>query len=158
MKKLYLLRHAKSSWENPYLNDFDRPLNKRGENQVLFMKDFISKNNINPKLILCSTSNRTTLTAEAIFNKKSITYMDNLYHASSEEIMAIIKNVDKQIDSLMIIGHNPGLNELAYELINFENNIQTASLIEIDISLENWKNLHKKYSKFVSYTNPPKKT
>ncbi|PLY10303.1 MAG: phosphohistidine phosphatase [Arcobacter sp.] len=157
MKKLYLLRHAKSSWEDSSLKDIDRPLNNRGKNQVKYMKEFVLKNNIKPDLILCSTSNRTKLTVNGIFDKKNCVFIDSLYHASSTEIMGIIKKVEKQIDSLMIIGHNPGLNEFAYGLINFENNIQTASLIEIDILIDDWKDFHKNDSKFVSYTNPPKK-
>lgn len=157
MKKLYLLRHAKSSWKNPHLEDFDRPLNNRGKYQVKFINKFVSKNQIKPQLILCSNSNRTRLTANGIFNNKNIIFLDSLYHATRNKIMEIIKSTDKQIDSLMIIGHNPGLNEFAYDLVDFKNNFQTGSLIEIDISIDNWLDLHKNSSKFVSYTNPPKK-
>lgn len=157
MKKLYLLRHAKSSWEDSSLKDINRPLNNRGKNQVKFMNKFVAENKVEPELILCSSSNRTRLTVDEIFSNKNIIFLDSLYHANSSEIMDIIKSTDKEINSLMIIGHNPGLNEFAYGLINFENNIQTASLIEIDILIDNWKNLHKSNSKFVSYTNPPKK-
>ncbi|WP_428024011.1 SixA phosphatase family protein [Arcobacter sp.] len=158
MKKLYLLRHAKSSWENLDLEDFDRPLNNRGKNQLLYMKEFIIKNKIKPELILCSTSNRTKLTNKGIFNKENTIYMDNLYHASNKELQRIIKSIDNKINNIMIIGHNPGLNEFAYELINFQKNIQTASLLEIDILVNNWDEINSKNSRFVSYTNPPKKT
>ncbi|WP_419765349.1 MAG: SixA phosphatase family protein [Arcobacter sp.] len=157
MKKLYLLRHAKSSWKDSSLKDIDRPLNNRGKYQVKFMREFVLKNSIKPDLILCSTSKRTKLTHSGIFDDKNAVFMDSLYHASSSEIMNIIKKVDKHIDTLIIIGHNPGLNEFASWLINFENNIQTGSLIQIDISIQDWKDLHKKSSKFVSYTNPPKR-
>ncbi|WP_428025709.1 SixA phosphatase family protein [Arcobacter sp.] len=157
MKKLYLLRHAKSSWENLDLEDFDRPLNNRGKNQLLYMKEFIIKNKIKPELILCSTSNRTKLTNKGIFNKENTIYMDNLYHASNKELQRIIKSIDNKINNIMIIGHNPGLNEFAYELINFQKNIQTASLLEIDILVNNWDEINSKNSRFISYTNPPKK-
>lgn len=157
MKKLYLLRHAKSSWEDSYLEDFHRPLNNRGKNQIKVMKDFISKNKIEPELILCSTASRTILTYNGIFSGNETIFMDNLYHATSQEIMDIIKNVDKDINSLLIIGHNPGLNEFASELVGYQSNIQTCSLLEIEISIKHWYEINTNNSKFVSYTNPPKK-
>ena len=158
MKKLYLLRHAKSSWDNPTLEDFDRPLNNRGKNQLQFMKKYILKNLISPELILCSSSKRTKLTHDGIFDENTATiFMDDLYHASAKEILNIIKKTNNKIDSIMVISHNPGLNELVYNLINYNENIQTCSLVEIDVNTHMWCEINENNSKFVSYTNPPKK-
>ena len=116
---LYLLRHAKSSWES-YEDDHDRVLSERGRNDASTLGKYFHKNKINFENILCSSSQRTRETI-SIINKVSphsideINYLDCLYHASSNKMKEIIQNhTDK---SLLIVGHNPGISELISDLL-----------------------------------------
>ena len=116
---LYLLRHAKSSWES-YEDDHERVLSDRGRKDACTLGKYLRKNNINFEHTLCSSSHRTRETI-SIINEVSphsigeINYLDSLYHASSNKIKEIIKNhINK---SLLIVGHNPGISELISDLL-----------------------------------------
>ena len=116
---LYLLRHAKSSWES-YEDDHDRVLSERGRNDASTLGEYLHKNNINFENTLCSSSQRTRETI-SIINTVSphsideINYLDSLYHASSNKIKGIIQNYSNK--SLLIVGHNPGVSELISDLL-----------------------------------------
>ena len=116
---LYLLRHAKSSWES-YEDDHDRVLSERGRNDASTLGEYLNKNNINFENTLCSTSRRTRETI-SIINEVSpcstdeINYLDSLYHASSNKIKEVVKNYSNK--SLLIVGHNPGVSELISDLL-----------------------------------------
>ena len=111
--KIYLLRHAKSSWED-YVNDHSRPLDKRGKKDAAVLADFIRKNSILFKMTLCSSAIRTRETLDIIIKNApdsfdEIRYLDSLYLASGEEIMDHLK--ERMCSSILVIGHNPGLSE-----------------------------------------------
>ena len=116
---LYLLRHAKSSWES-YEDDHERVLSDRGRKDACALGKYLHKNNINFENTLCSTSHRTRETV-SIINAASphsideINYLDSLYHASSNKIKEIIQNYSNK--SLLIVGHNPGISELISVLL-----------------------------------------
>ena len=116
---LYLLRHAKSSWES-YEDDHDRVLSERGRNDASTLGEYLHKNNINFENTLCSSSQRTRETI-SIINEVSphsineINYLDSLYHATSNKIKEIIQNYSNK--SLLIVGHNPGVSELISDLL-----------------------------------------
>ena len=116
---LYLLRHAKSSWES-YEDDYDRVLSERGRNDACTLGEYLHKNNINFENTLCSSSQRTRETI-SIINKVSphsideVNYLDSLYHASSNKIKEIVQNCSNK--SLLIVGHNPGVSELISNLL-----------------------------------------
>ena len=116
---LYLLRHAKSSWES-YEDDHERDLSDRGRKDACTLGEYLCKNNINFENTLCSSSHRTRETI-SIINTVSphsfheINYLDSLYHASSNKIKEIIQNHDNK--SLLIVGHNPGISELISDLL-----------------------------------------
>ena len=116
---LYLLRHAKSSWES-YEDDYDRVLSERGRNDACTLGEYLHKNNINFENTLCSSSQRTRETI-SIINTVSphsideVNYLDSLYHASSNKIKGIIQNHTNK--SLLIVGHNPGISELISDLL-----------------------------------------
>ena len=116
---LYLLRHAKSSWES-YRDDHERVLSNRGRKDARTLGEYLCKNIINFENTLCSSSFRTRETI-SIINKVSpysideINYLDSLYHASSNKIKEIIQNHTNK--SLLIVGHNPGISELISELL-----------------------------------------
>jgi phosphohistidine phosphatase len=122
MKHLTLLRHAKSSWDKPGVNDFDRPLNKRGRQAAALMGAYIRKNNITPEHVLCSSAVRTRQTLSLILpsldSDPVITFRDRLYLASPSQMLAQISSIPDQVSHLLVIGHNPGTHMLALDLVD----------------------------------------
>ena len=120
MKNLYLLRHAKSSRDDPALDDHDRPLAPRGIRACKLMKAHIRKVSIEPDLILCSSAQRATETythiAGAFASKTSVCVEDGLYMQESQALLMRLRDLGDQISSVMMIGHNPGLERLALAL------------------------------------------
>ena len=120
MKILYLLRHAKSSRDDPGLNDYDRPLAPRGIRACKLMTAHIQKVDIEPGLILCSSARRATETythiADAFANKPSVCVEEGLYLRDGQTLLIRLRDLGDQVSSVMIIGHNPGLENLALAL------------------------------------------
>ncbi len=121
MLTLTLFRHAKSSWDYPNLEDIDRPLTPRGEAAAPLMAANLAKHSIAPDLILCSPSQRTrqtiVLALPAFATRPEVDYADALYHAGVETLHAILRHVPAAARSVMIVGHNPGLQSFAMHLI-----------------------------------------
>ena len=122
MKNLFLLRHAKSSWDNAALADFDRPLSKRGISNAILLSEHIQKHNITFDLVLSSPSERTQSTLDLVFGSLDhfpiTTLKESIYHASPFSLTQLIKEQDDAINNLLIIGHNPGLHILTEQLTN----------------------------------------
>ena len=122
MKNLFLLRHAKSSWDNAALADFDRPLSKRGISNAILLSEHIQKHNITFDLVLSSPSERTqstlVLVLSALDDFPTTTLKESMYHASPFSLTQLIKEQDDAINNLLIIGHNPGLHILTEQLTN----------------------------------------
>ncbi len=120
MKRLYLLRHAKSSWDEPALEDRDRPLASRGERAARLIAEHVRREGISPALVLCSTSLRTRQTLAALLpvlaGDAELRLEDALYGAGAEELRARVRAVPDPVSSVLLIGHNPGLHELALSL------------------------------------------
>lgn len=123
MKSLYLLRHAKSSWNPPGVSDKDRNLNSRGIRACGFLADHFRENGIIPAAVWCSTAHRTRETLERIFNRAGwqaarthITYADELYLAAPDEIAAHLRLTEDSVNTVLLVGHNPGIEELARRL------------------------------------------
>ena len=139
MKTLYLLRHAKSSWENETLIDFGRPLNDRGYSESKMMAKFMHEMNYIPKTIISSTARRTRETLEPILEeldfKGEVIYTDGLYNATEYEIKAELSKIEA--DSILVVAHNPGLEFLLYNLIGEHLMMKTCQLAVID--MENMK-------------------
>ena len=122
MKNLFLLRHAKSSWDNTALADFDRPLSKRGISNAILLSEHIQKHNITFDLVLSSPSERTQSTLDLVLSSldhfPTTTLKESMYHASPFSLTQLIKEQDDEINNLLIIGHNPGLHILTETLTN----------------------------------------
>ena len=122
MKNLFLLRHAKSSWDNAALADFDRPLSKRGISNAILLSEHIQKYNITFDLVLSSPSERTQSTLDLVLSSldhfPTTTLKESIYHASPSSLTQLIKEQDDEINNLLIIGHNPGLHVLTEMLTN----------------------------------------
>lgn len=159
MRELILIRHAKSDWSNPLLDDFERPLNKRGEKNAPFMAKILKKEIQKPDLIISSPSFRTKLTLEYFLKefeyKGEVIFEKSIYEAPYLNLLKAIKNVDDKYKTIFLIGHNPGLNDLANFLLgSFEDNIPTSGVLKIDFDTNSWKNISKDNSKLIFFKYP----
>jgi len=114
MRQLLLLRHTKSSWANPEIDDFDRPLNKRGRRSAAALADWFAREAVAPDAVWCSAARRTRETWEALGLQSDVHLRDDLYLAEAQCLLRMIR--DCAAGSLLVIGHNPGLGELAHRL------------------------------------------
>jgi phosphohistidine phosphatase len=152
MHTLYLLRHAKSSWSDPSLPDQARPLAKRGRRDAKRIAKHLVRIGIEPELVLCSSAERTRETFElvrsAIGPTSKVSLEAELYAASSAELLERIHSVSEQVPSVMLIGHNPGVQDLALflasegaELERLETKFPTAALATLTIAKTPWRQL-----------------
>lgn len=161
MKKLIIIRHAKSSWDDPFMYDQDRPLAARGLRDAPKMGQRLKKRGLYPDMILSSDAERAKATAQIIaeqlhFPKNSIVYSNKLYHASSYEILEQIRAVPQAVELLLVFGHNPGINDLIWELDGELDNLPTAGQFGIIFHTDNWLDIGKKNAE-VWFDDYPKK-
>jgi phosphohistidine phosphatase len=119
MHTLYLLRHAKSSWDDPRLVDHARPLAPRGRRDATRIARHLGRVGVEPGLVLCSSAARTRETLELLrpaIDDAAVAIEDELYAASSDELLARLRRLPDAVASVMLIGHNPGLEQLALAL------------------------------------------
>ncbi|MCT7589357.1 SixA phosphatase family protein [Aliarcobacter butzleri] len=161
MKKLVLIRHAKSNWSNPFLDDFLRPLNKRGKKNAPLMAKVLKEKNIRPDLIISSPSLRTKQTLEYFIKelnyKDEVKLEESIYEAPYENLLKVIKDIPNIHKIVFLIGHNPALCDLTNFLVDksFEN-IPTCGIVEIDFNVKNWKDISKENSNLISFEYPKK--
>jgi phosphohistidine phosphatase len=119
MKKIWLMRHAKSSWDHPQLSDHERPLNSRGRKDALFMATRIQNSGVRPQLVLSSDSRRTRETYEglcSILGDLPVNFTPSLYHASAHKIHEVLKNAADNNECILVLAHNPGITN-AFEIL-----------------------------------------
>jgi phosphohistidine phosphatase len=153
MKHLYLLRHAKSSWKHPELADHDRPLAGRGRRAAKAIAKHIRAEGIAPELVLCSTARRARDTLERIepaLGRRSVKVERELYGASVRELLGRIRRVPSSVESVLLIGHNPGMQDLAAALTGFDGKFPTAALATI--ALPAWD--EPEHAELVAFTKP----
>jgi phosphohistidine phosphatase len=159
MKKLFIVRHAKSDWNDYSLDDLDRPLNKRGAKNVPFIGNLLREKKVCPDIILSSPALRAKSTAKEIaniLNCKNIIENEKIYESSFSSLLHILKTIDNKNNIAFLVGHNPSLNMLAEELCGFEKNIVTCGVVEIELDIDVWDDLSYTNSKFVSFEYPKK--
>jgi phosphohistidine phosphatase len=115
-KQLFILRHAKSSWDNPGLEDHERPLAPRGQRACAVMAEHLRTNAIKPELVLCSSSRRTRETLEGVAPTGEHVIERELYSASAEGVLDRLRRLPEDLRSVMVIGHNPALQMLVLRL------------------------------------------
>ncbi|MEM9671597.1 MAG: histidine phosphatase family protein [Cyclobacteriaceae bacterium] len=146
-KTIYLIRHAKSSWKDASLADYDRPLNKRGKRDAPEMGQRLRKKAIKLDWMISSPAKRAKLTALAIAEAighapEKIQWEPELYHAASETILEQIHQTGNQHQTITIFGHNPGLTDFQNELCNEAiDNIVTTGITCIQVEVDNWKKI-----------------
>ena len=151
MKRLCLLRHAKSDWGDPTKDDFDRPLNARGEKAADFMAGWIAQSPYRPDAILCSSAARALATCAplctALGDAVPVIYRDELYHAMPDEMLAEIHNAPDEAETLLVVAHNPGLVLLAMALaedpddetaLRVAYGVPTGGFIVFDFDVDRW--------------------
>ena len=144
MKTLTVLRHAKSSWKYASLADSERPLNKRGKRDAPVMGERLARTGIRPSLIVSSPAVRAWTTAkiiaEAISYPREFLQRDQrLYLAGMRTIIDVVAEQDLGFNSIMIVGHNPGLTDFANYLVpGLTSNVPTCGIVSVDIDSDDW--------------------
>ena len=146
MKSLLLMRHAKSSWKNPDLSDHERPLKKRGKRDAPRMGEMLKEMDLVPQIIISSTAVRAVQTAEMVAEtcgyEDDILYKKSYYHADPEAYIDVLRELFDNYDTVMVIGHNPGLEGLLQILSDEIESLSTASIAHITLPIDSWDELN----------------
>ena len=144
-KNLLIMRHAKSSWSDINATDHERTLNKRGLRDAPRMGHFISKRNWQPELIASSSAKRAKMTAELFVencdgvDQSQLEFVDDFYHASPRTYLSYLAMIgNNNISTVMVIGHNPGLEELVLRLAGTYESMPTAAIAHFRLSVDCW--------------------
>ncbi|MDH3474543.1 MAG: histidine phosphatase family protein [Rhodospirillales bacterium] len=164
---VYLFRHAKSSWDDPLLADFDRPLAPRGRHACETMGRYMRLADLRPDVVLCSPSARTRETLEkvlpALDGEVPVKYEEALYHGGPEALMDRLRRVPDKVNSVLIIGHNPALHALAVGLAGagdadamarLEAKFPTAGLVTLVLKRDHWRDLAPEACELHSFVVP----
>lgn len=145
MKNLYLLRHAKSSWTNPSMADFDRPLNDRGLLAAPFVGELIANRGIDPDTIISSPAKRAIQTATIVKQagnlSAKIVLNDRVYDASLSTLIGVLQGIDPELRSALLVGHNPGLESLVRSLTGRVEPMPTAAIASIIVHADKWNDI-----------------
>jgi phosphohistidine phosphatase len=165
MHSLYLLRHAKSSWSDPTLPDQERPLAPRGRRDAKRIAKHLLRLGIMPELVLCSSAERTRETLElvrpALGATATVRLEEELYAADAETLLERLRAVPEELASVMLIGHNPGLQDLALlltsagtELDRLKTKFPTAALATLTLATTTWRRLSPADALLAAYVVP----
>lgn len=144
-KKLLIVRHAKSDWNNPELRDFDRPLNERGERNAPEMARRLIRNDLVPQLLVSSPAVRALTTAELFagvfgYDTSDIIRVPEIYEARSATLLEIVNNLSNHTDFAALFGHNPGVSHLASKLTDSRFvDLPTCGMVLIKFPFDDWK-------------------
>lgn len=142
MLTLYLLRHAKSSWADESMRDFDRPLAPRGREDCASIGAFIEEKGIAFDLVLVSTALRTRETIEFVKERAKLSgevrYDDRIYEASTSQLLEVISQIENDRASVLLVGHNPGIEDLLKVLTGEHVHVSTATFAKILLNTDAW--------------------
>ena len=145
MKTLLLLRHAKSSWDDVALRDFERPLADRGKRDAPRMGEELKLRAPLPDLIISSPAARARQTTQAVVEAGGLTarleFNDSIYGATSAELMRLIRRLEDGVNCALMVGHNPGFEELVSRLTGSDERMPTAALACIEFQIDHWNDL-----------------
>jgi phosphohistidine phosphatase len=163
VKRLFLLRHAKSSWDDPGLDDHDRPLAPRGRRASALIAEHLRREQIGPALVLCSSARRTRETLERVMpalDPAKARIERKLYGASCEDLLRRLREVPGEVESVMLVGHQPAIQELALRLAGEGPELEavrakfpTAALATLTFAGE-WSELGHQNAELVAYVRP----
>jgi len=164
MRTITLLRHAKSSWDNTDLVDFDRPLNIRGRKNAPEMARRLKAAGVRPSLILSSPAKRAWSTAKIIATEISypIEFLQrdrDLYHAGTQRLLDVLAAQDEGFKNILLVAHNPGLTDLANELVpGLTNNLPTCGFVAVKVEVDTWDLRARRSAELIEYNYPKKST
>jgi phosphohistidine phosphatase len=158
MKTLLLLRHAKSSWKDTTLRDFERPLNRRGLKAAPLMGKFMRKRKIAPELIISSPALRARTTASLVMEsgglQSELRYDERIYEADVETLLKVVSQIDETAETALLVGHNPGFQELVKALTNEEHEFPTAALALVSLKTDKWSAVQPKTGRLKLFVTP----
>jgi len=165
VKTLFIIRHAKSSWDASNVDDFDRPLNERGKRDAPRMGKRFKEKDIHPDLMVSSPAKRALSTAKKIaevlkYKKDDIKSDRRLYHADEETILTVIRELKDNRNVVMLFGHNPGLTEFVNSLMDGSqdiDNIPTCGVVAFQFSIEHWTEIDWGKGKMLFFDYPKSK-
>ena len=142
---LYLLRHAKSSWKDDSMSDFERPLKGRGRDAAKLVGKRLAAETPPPGLIVCSPAARTRETLEIVLKHSGLQvdqrFDERIYEASLRDLLRVVSEIPDGVAVAMLIGHNPGFEELLAYLTGQSRRMPTATLAKIRLEVESWKDV-----------------
>jgi phosphohistidine phosphatase len=167
MKTIYLLRHAKSTAKDTPLADIDRPLSERGEADAKAMAGYLAEAGIAPALVLCSSAKRTRDTLKGVLpglGRKPVPILeDGLYHADAVGLLRRLSEVDDAIPSVMLVGHNPAIEDLARKLADggdkeararMMEKFPTGALAVLETDAAGWRDVKKTGARLTAFIRP----
>ena len=142
---LFVLRHAKSSWADEYTDDWERPLTSRGERDAVHVGRMLRERDLVPDLIVSSDAVRAESTARRVADQASysnkVVLSSRLYHATPDAIVEVLKDAPDAARRVMVVAHNPGLEDLVEQLTGEQIGLSTAALVHIELPIERWSDL-----------------
>ncbi|MBI3187426.1 MAG: histidine phosphatase family protein [Gammaproteobacteria bacterium] len=163
MKLLILARHAKSEWGDATLADFDRSLNERGKRDAPRMARYLQKSGIIPQRIVSSPAKRARKTAKILaegvgYDVSTISYVSDIYDASTDTLMKVIQDFDNRIERYMLVGHNPGMTNLANLLIHNSTDaiehVPTSGIVVLRLDVANWQAIEAHRASLAGFITP----
>lgn len=157
MKTIYLIRHAKSSWDDQTVEDHERPLNDRGRKDASKMAKYLSDIGIRPEITLCSTAKRTKETYSyftPFFGGIPLSLIKRLYHAPVSVLEDEIRSIDNQYDAAFLVGHNNGVSDLVSIILSRNVDLPTCSFTQIEFPVDDWKDADLLKAKVVAAISP----
>lgn len=162
MKRLTLMRHGDAQWKDPDVADFARPLNRRGNSEAEGIARRLAELQLTPDLIITSPARRAAQTAEAVARElsllpRALQFEEGLYLASAEDILKLAQKIGPRVGHLLIVGHNPGISEVAAALApNVEmNGLATAAFCSITFDTQQWRDIGPKVLRDSMIETPP---
>lgn len=160
MKKVFFIRHAKSSWDDFSLRDIERPLNKRGLRDAPFMATMLMGKGVKPDAIVSSPANRAFTTATYFAEAAGIESQDiikkiDIYEALAITVKEIVNDLNNDWDTVLIFGHNPTFTTLANSYHEeYIPNMPTCGIVEVEADIEDWKKFNEKTARRVNFHYP----
>jgi phosphohistidine phosphatase len=158
MKHLYLLRHAKSSWDDNSLPDFDRPLNNRGIKTAPVVGQYIRRKKIQVDLVLSSPAKRARETSKLVIRAAGIAadlrFDERIYEATAGQLMSVVSQIGDGIGAALLVGHNPGFEDLLTRLTGEVHRLSTAALAEIALDIEEWRGIRENCGQLIQLIKP----
>jgi phosphohistidine phosphatase len=167
-KTLYLLRHAKSGWDDPVARDFDRPLNKKGERAARLMGQWMASNGLNFEHVIASPAVRVIETLDGVWagygRKIEPTWERRIYLASGATVLDVLREVDDAHEVVLVVGHCPAVEDVVFDLIPddgssplrdlVEEKYPTAALAQIELPIKTWADIGQPVAHLKRFVRP----